>query len=159
MIRYTSQEELKKEGYELPFEGKLDPNNRWVKLADGMPWDEMAKIYMESLCADDGRPTIDVRLAIGALIIKHRLGLSDREVVDTISENVYIQYFVGLRKFRPEPAFDPSLFVKLRERMGAERFDRMSELIIRHARQAERQAKAQQAGPIKKKKRKQKRRS
>ena len=79
----------------------LNRNNRWVKLADALPWDELSEIYMESLCADNGRPTIDVRLAIGALIIKHKLKLSDREVVDTIRENVYIQYFVGYTRLIP----------------------------------------------------------
>lgn len=142
MIRYTPQNQLSLAGFEHPFERELDPNNRWVKLADVLPWDRMADIYIQSLCTDNGRPTIDpdplgtgqvVRLAIGALIIKHKLGLSDREVVATIEENIYIQYFVGFSSFRPEPAFDPSLFVEMRKRMGAERFDQMSEQIIRTA--------------------------
>jgi IS5 family transposase len=153
MIRYKPQEQLRRENEERRFEGQLDANNRWIKLADALPWDEMAKIYMESLCEDDGRPTIDVRLALGALIIKHRLKLSNREVVATIQENVYIQYFVGFTEFQVEAAFDPSLLVSLRERMGAEKFDRMSQLIIRQAQSVERQTKEKPAR-VKKKKRK-----
>lgn len=130
MIRYTPQNQLSLAGFEHPFERELDATNRWVKLADVLPWDRLADIYIQSLCTDNGRPTIDVRLAIGALIIKHKLGLSDREVVATIQENIYIQYFVGFSSFRPEAAFDPSLFVEMRKRMGAERFDQMSERII-----------------------------
>ncbi|MCB9222234.1 MAG: transposase [Ignavibacteria bacterium] len=97
MISYTPQSELNVATFEELFKHFLDRNNRWVKLADALPWDELASIYMQSLSADNGRPTIDVRLAVGALIIKHKLGLSDREVVSTIRENVYIQYFVGYR--------------------------------------------------------------
>ncbi len=33
---------------------------------------------------------------IGAVIIKHKLCLSDRETVAQIQENPYLQYFVGL---------------------------------------------------------------
>jgi IS5 family transposase len=130
MIRYTPQNQLTLEGFKHPFEQQLDPENRWVKLAEALPWDELAKIYIESLCEDNGRLTIDIRLAIGALIIKHKLKLSDREVVATIQENIYIQYFVGFSSFNPKAAFDPSLFVEMRKRMGAERFDHMSQQII-----------------------------
>ena len=30
--------QLSFETFPLPFGGKLDPNNRWVKLADAIPW-------------------------------------------------------------------------------------------------------------------------
>jgi len=62
------------------------------------------------MCLDNGRPTIDIRLAIGALIVKHKMKLSDRDVVAMIQENIYIQYFVGFSSFNPEASFDPSLF-------------------------------------------------
>ncbi|MEZ4991597.1 MAG: transposase [Saprospiraceae bacterium] len=124
----------------------MDRNNRWIKLADALPWDEMAGIYRQSLSADNGRPTIDVRLAVGALIIKHKLGLSDREVVSTIRENVYIQYFVGYRSFDPDVPFDPSLFVAMRKRMGAKRFDEMNKQIIRLTKGREKRIKKDSSG-------------
>ena len=117
--------------FEELFNSILDRNNRWVKLADSLPWDDLAEIYKQSLCEDNGRPTIDVRLAVGALIIKHKLKLSDREVVATIRENVYIQYFVGYKRFDPDVPFDPSLFVEMRKRLGLEGFDQMSRRIIK----------------------------
>ena len=76
MIRYTSQNELDLATFEELFKHIMDRNNRWVKLADALPWDKLAEIYMQSLCSDNGRPTIDVRLAVGALIIKHKLKLT-----------------------------------------------------------------------------------
>ncbi len=36
MITYKSQKQLKLEGFETPFEAKLDANNRWVKLSQNM---------------------------------------------------------------------------------------------------------------------------
>ena len=41
-----------------------------------------------------GRPSKDARLVIGAVIIKHKLNLSDRETVAQIQENPYLQHFV-----------------------------------------------------------------
>jgi hypothetical protein len=35
------------------------------------------------------------RLALGSLIIKEKLGTSDRETVEQIKENPYLQYFIG----------------------------------------------------------------
>ncbi|EHL04606.1 hypothetical protein HMPREF0322_04693 [Desulfitobacterium hafniense DP7] len=29
----------------LPFSGKLNPNNRWVQLANIIPWDEFEEEY------------------------------------------------------------------------------------------------------------------
>lgn len=33
------------EDFILPFEGKLDANNRWVKLAEIIPWTTIEKDY------------------------------------------------------------------------------------------------------------------
>jgi len=45
------------------------------------------------------RPAKPVRMAIGSLIIKEKLGLSDIETVEMIAENPYMQYFIGLEAF------------------------------------------------------------
>ena len=101
-----------------------------VKLAKILPWEELIKIYSKSLSRDKGRYGIDGRLAVGSMIIKHRLNLSDREVIDTLQENIYLQYFVGFHSFKKEKAFDASLFVHLRKRLGLEAFDEMTQTII-----------------------------
>lgn len=133
MKRYKPQNQLSFESFKTPFERNLDPSNRWVRLADEIPWDDCAGIYLRSLDEKVGRPSLDARLAIGALLIKHLKGISDRDVVEEISENVYLQYFVGFSSFNPRPAFDPSLFVSLRKRMGLSEFDQMNDLIISKA--------------------------
>jgi hypothetical protein len=38
-------------------------------------------------------------MALGALIIKEKLGISDRETVEQIKENPYLQYFIGLGEY------------------------------------------------------------
>ncbi|SFW81830.1 Transposase domain [Chitinophaga sancti] len=68
--------------------------------------------------ADFGAPTLSARMVIGAVIIKHILNIDDREVVAQITENIYLQYFVGLSSFQKEAPFDASLMVSIRKRLG-----------------------------------------
>jgi IS5 family transposase len=118
MIRYHSQKQLSLAEFDWPFQTALDENNRWVKLSERIPWDELAEGYYRGLADIQGRPTKDARLVIGAVIIKHKLCLSDRETVAQIQENPYLQYFVGLPGYQMEAPFVPSLFVEVRKRMG-----------------------------------------
>ena len=130
MIHYTPCSQLTLEGFDHPFDQELDPDNRWVVLAQLIPWDELARIYSRNLRNSSGRKTVDIRMVIGAMIIKHRLKLSDRDTVDEIAENIYVQYFCGLPSFQTGRPFDPSLFVDIRKRMGDEVFDGFNDIII-----------------------------
>jgi IS5 family transposase len=78
-----------------------------------------------------GRPGVSPRIVLGALIIKHLENLDDRGVILAIQENIYMQYFVGLKEFTVDPVFDPSLFVEIRKRIGHEMFDTLNEDLIR----------------------------
>lgn len=131
MIRYTSSKQLHLEGFILPFGGKLKADNRWVKWSQVIPWDEFAAYYYKTMDAQKGRPCKDARLVIGALIIKHKLNLSDEETVLQIQENPYLQYFVGFGCFKDnDPPFVPSLFVEIRKRMGQEVFASFEQVIL-----------------------------
>ncbi|MEO5674111.1 MAG: transposase [Chitinophagales bacterium] len=130
MIRYSPCSQLSIQGFETPFEQHLNGQNRWIKLATAIPWDQMAALYYKRLSAHQGAPCVDARQVIAAMIIKHQLGLDDRGTIELIQENVYLQYFAGLSSFTTQPLFDPSLFVTLRKRMGADLFDRFNQYII-----------------------------
>ena len=131
MIRYRSQKQLTLAGFSSPFRTALDPENRWVKLAQLIPWDDLARAYHKSLLSStQGRPAKDARIVIGAVIIKHKLCLSDEETVQQIQENPYLQFFVGLSRYQTEPPFAPSLFVEIRKRMGQSVFEEFHEAII-----------------------------
>jgi len=67
-----------------------------------------------------------LRIALGALIIKERCGFNDRETVEQITENPYLQYFIGLEKYHIEPPFDPSLMVYFRKRLDQKIMKNMS---------------------------------
>lgn len=130
MIKYTPSNQLTLSGFYTPFENILSPDNRWVKLSKVIPWDDLAKVYINQLNSHSGRESIDARMVIGALIVKHKLGLDDRGTVTMISENIYLQYFCGLSSFQTEVPFHPTVFVDIRKRMGALSFDKWNEIII-----------------------------
>lgn len=130
MIRYKSSRQLSLDGFNLPFGGKLNSENRWVKWSSVIPWDGLAVGYYRTMNGDQGRPCKDARLVIGALIVKHKLNLSDEETVRQIQENPYLQYFVGFTGYKDEPPFAPSLFVEIRKRMGEEVFASFEKVIL-----------------------------
>jgi len=123
MIRSRSHQQIPLAEFEWPFQVALDEHNRWVKMSECIPWDELAEGYYQGLSSRRGRPLKDARLAIGAVIIKHKLCLSDRETVAQIQENPYLQYFVGLPGYQMAAPFAPSLFVEIRKRMGQSVFE------------------------------------
>ncbi len=62
-----------------------------------MPWDALAEEYCLSLEEAQGCPIKDARPDIGAVIIKHKLCLSDRETVAQIQENPYLATSLACR--------------------------------------------------------------
>jgi hypothetical protein len=133
MIKYTPSSQLSLENFKHPFHQQLDPDNRWVQLAELVPWDELAGIYAKHLDPVAGRESVDLRMVIGALIIKHKLSLTDRDTVQMISENIYMQYFCGLQSLQMKLPFDASLFVDIRKRLGSEEFDKFNDLVIKRS--------------------------
>ncbi|MCP5243076.1 MAG: IS5 family transposase [Burkholderiales bacterium] len=130
MIRYTSQNQLALPGFDTPTGMVLDPDNRWVRLSNCISWDNLAQSYHKTLSATSGRPCKDARIVIGAIIIKHKLSVSDEETVEQIRENPYLQYFIGLKGFQSKAPFAPSLLVEVRKRMGQGVFDEFHEAVI-----------------------------
>jgi IS5 family transposase len=130
MIRTTSSKQLTIAEFDWPFDTALDKHNRWVKLSACIPWDELAESYYQGFTVDRGRPMKDARLVIGAVIIKHKLCLSDVETVQQIQENPYLQFFVGLSGYQTAEPFASSLFVEIRKRMGEAVFEGFHQAII-----------------------------
>lgn len=133
MIRYTPSSQISLEGFETPFHQQLDASNRWVVLCKRIPWDKLAAIYYRNMRADFGAPALSARMVIGAVIIKHMLNIDDREVVEQIRENMYLQYFVGLSSFQTSAPFDASLMVSIRKRLGKDAIDQFNEEVLREA--------------------------
>ena len=129
MYRCQPREQLEFPDFYLPFSGHLDPENRWIALARLAPWQLVEEIYHAELCEDFGAPIVASRTALGALLVKERLGLTDRETVDAIQENPYLQFFIGLEEFTLDRPFDASLMVDFRKRFGEEGLPKISAAI------------------------------
>ena len=111
---------------------KLSKQNRWVQLGDSLPWDTIEQIYNARLNNDKrGAGNKPARMIIGALLIKHKMNLSDYETIEAIRENPYMQYMLGLKEFTDKAVFDPSLFVTIRKRLGNSDFNDMSESLLK----------------------------
>ncbi len=106
MYRKADPSELTPENFELPIGTKLSGENRWVMMADLIPWEEFEEEYAKNFSTEMGAPAKPFRIALGALIIKEYLKLSDRETVEQIKENPYLQYFLGLKSYLFEAPFD-----------------------------------------------------
>ena len=127
---YVSPAQLSLECFKAPFEQHLNFQNCWVILAKLIPWDEICNLYLKHVgVSDTGRPPLNPRIVIGSLIIKHKCNLDDRETVDQISENLYMQYLLGYSSFTSEAPFDVSLFVELRKRLGMDALNAINEKI------------------------------
>jgi hypothetical protein len=117
----------------LPFGGKLDAENRWVRIAGIMPWDMIEEIYAKSFKNKnpDGRPPISARIAFGALYIKEHENFPQERTLQHISENAYMQYFLGLTQFNPNPLFDSSMMTHFAKRFSKEDIAKINEEIYR----------------------------
>ena len=77
-----------------------------------------------------GAPAKPFWMALGALIIKERLGISVEETVAQIQENPYLQYFIRLEEFIMKAPFDVSMMVHFRKRITPEMISEITEHII-----------------------------
>ncbi len=126
--------QLKFENFYLPFSGKLRSDNRWVVLSRQIPWQKIEQAYSANFSDSKvGSPAKSARIALGSLIIKERLGTTDRETVLQIAENPYLQYFLGFSEYKDEVPFDHSLMTHFRKRFDKDTLADINESIVRKA--------------------------
>jgi len=130
MYRTSSPGQLSFENFYLPFGGNLSGENRWVKLAELIPWEKLETTYAEQFSCEMGAPAKPFRMALGSLIIKEKLGTSDDETVEQLRENPYLQYFVGLSEYQDQAPFDSSMLVHFRKRLGLELIAQVNEAVV-----------------------------
>ncbi|MEM9819238.1 MAG: IS5 family transposase, partial [Cyanobacteria bacterium P01_D01_bin.6] len=130
MYRRPSPGQLSFADFYLPFGGQLSGDNRWVKLAELVPWEEFDATYAEQLSPSQGAPAKSFRLALGALIIKEKLGLSDEETVHQVRENPYLQYFLGFHEYRDEAPFEASMMTHFRKRLSGELLSAVNQRVV-----------------------------
>jgi transposase, IS5 family len=133
--KYISPNQLTLCGFETPFEQQLSTDNRWVKLSQLIPWDKIVQYYDVQFKSTEGRPPINGRVILGAVIIKHILDLTDRETIFQIRENMFMQYFLGFSTFSNDEPFSHTMFSTIRARLNLEIMEKINEVIILHSQQ------------------------
>lgn len=134
MYDHTENQLLLPSDFFLPFGGTLNPDNRWIRLAQLIPWGKAEAMYKEKLKdVTQGAHAYSVRMALGALIIKERLGTSDQETVEQIAENPYLQYFLGLAEYQETCPFDVSSLTYFRRRIDAEMIAQVNDWVTEAA--------------------------
>ena len=128
--RKRAQTELEFVEFQGALGSHLRSDNRWVRLAGLVPWDQFEQQYASNF-SDQGNEALPFRVPLGSLIVKEQLGLSDRDVVLAIEENPYIQYFLGFTTFQTQAPFDASLMVHFRKRISKDLLVQMNEQIAK----------------------------
>ena len=133
MYKYRSKQ-ISFTDFNTPIGMKLNPDNRWVKKVEMIPWDEIEQRYAQLFTNRKGNVAKPLRLALGACIIQAEYGYSDEEVALQIQETAYLQFFCGYTEYNDEkPPFDPSLMVYFRKRLTPEILGEINEMIIRNS--------------------------
>ncbi len=129
MYDRENKEECKFVNFYQPFGGKMNTGNRWIKMADLIPWDILEEKYASQFKAI-GRGAKKVRMAVGALIIQQRFGFTDEETVAQIIENPYYQYFIGLNEYQGKQPFDSTMMVYFRKRVKPEMLEEVNNALF-----------------------------
>lgn len=119
------------ENFKIPSEWKPKEENRWVIMSKIIPWEEFEEEYAKNFSENKGAPAKPFRMALGSLIIKEILGISDRETVEQIKENPYLQYFIGLEVYENEEPFDASMLVHFRQRIGMDLVNQINKKMVK----------------------------
>lgn len=125
---YKRDNQLKIEDFVFPY-GKLNAENDWVKLAGLIPWEAIEDRYAARF-VNNGHPAHPAQIALGALIIRQRLSCSDEWTVKHVSENPYLQYFLGMKEYSDRCPFGASTMVEFRKRFSEEEITEILEMSI-----------------------------
>jgi len=119
---------------------ELNPKHEMMVLSRLIPWDslevEFADLY-QSVRNVGGQPPKPIRLMIGILLLQHLHNLSDEQVVRGWVENPYWQFFCGYDFLQWNFPIDPSSLTRFRNRIGANRMEKILSLTISVAVKAE----------------------
>ena len=129
MYKFDRYHQYSLSDFNQPLGMEMNPENRWVKKAAMIPWDEIEDRYAGLFPSEVGMPAKPLQTALGSLLIQKEYGYSDRELVEQIKENPYYQYFIGLPGYEYKAPFVPSLLVEFRKRLNEDVLSEINEMI------------------------------
>lgn len=130
MYKIQSNQQISFEDFNQPLGLKMNPDNRWIKKSELMPWAKLEDQYAQLFESHLGNDGISFQTLLGAQLIKLEYNLSDDETVQMIRENPYMQYFVGMPGYEDKEPFNPSSLTNFRKRLNSEIIIEINELLI-----------------------------
>ena len=110
---------------------RINLDNRWVKLTKLVPWYFVDQLYVKYFVDSfTSHPAIENQNTFGALIVKQEFWLSDKDLVQMISLNPYVQYFSGQGEFTGVPIFNSDKMVFFCKGFPPEAMVKITEAII-----------------------------
>jgi IS5 family transposase len=97
---------------------QLNQKHPLYLLSHKIDWSVFEDAFKIHYSATMGKPSKPIRLMVALLILKHVRNLSDENLIEQWSENIYYQYFSGEHHFRPAIPCVPTELVAFRQRIG-----------------------------------------
>ncbi len=116
---------------------QLNPEHELLQLAKLIPWQALEEEFKPLFSEGPSRPPLPVRLAVGLMILQHMFVVSDERVVEAWIENPYWQAFCGYDFLQWELPVHPTSLTRWRQRLGAERIEKILQASIHVAQKAE----------------------
>ena len=132
MYKFKKEKQISFTDFNQPLGLQMNPDNRWVKKAEMIPWETIEAEYARLFPSHTGMPAKPLRMALGSLLIQKQYHYPDEELVEQIRENPYYQYFIGLPGYEDKIPFVPSLLVEFRKRLSEDVLNEINEMIIEY---------------------------
>jgi IS5 family transposase len=97
---------------------QLNQKHPLYQLSHKIDWSVFENAFKVYYSETMGKPSKPIRLMVSLLILKYVRNLSDENLVEQWSENIYYQYFSGEHHFRPAIPCVPTELVAFRQRIG-----------------------------------------
>jgi IS5 family transposase len=97
---------------------QLDQKHPLYQLAHKINWRVFEDAFKVHYSDKTGKPSKPIRLMVALLILKYVRNLSDENLVEQWSENLYYQYFSGEHHFQPSIPCVATELVAFRKRIG-----------------------------------------
>jgi IS5 family transposase len=108
---------------------RLNPEHSLVRLSRAIDWQSLTREISQHFNPGIGRPSVNLRLICGLIMLQNIYDLSDSDVIQAWTENIYYQHFTGLSHFTTDFPCDPSTLSNFRKRIGLEG----SECLFKHS--------------------------
>jgi IS5 family transposase len=97
---------------------QLNQKHPLYQLSHKIDWSVFEKAFKVHYSETMGKPSKPIRLMVALLILKYVRNLSDENLIEQWSENIYYQYFSGEHHFQPAIPCVPTELVAFRQRIG-----------------------------------------